>query len=320
VSPSPPEPLASADTALAHRGAGAGAEPDPSGEGPARDWALTLPDVPVAPPPEIRYRPNHHLKDAAGALVRSRGIIWSLTVRDLRSTYSQEVLGLAWALLSPFALMVVFTFLANRLGGVSTGGVWKPLFFYVGLLPWTFFANALSGGGTSLVANPLLNKVYAPREVFPIAKILSAIVTLLCASLALAVLFALDGTWPSGTSYWAPLLLLLLFVFTVGVTLFVAGVTVYLRDMRHALPLVLQLGLFFSPILFGLEEIPRQWRGVYVAVNPVGGVIDGLRRCLLYDQAPQLTYTLIAAGVALAWLFGAFMLFKRLETGFADVS
>jgi ABC-2 type transport system permease protein/lipopolysaccharide transport system permease protein len=276
--------------------------------------------VPDAPPPEWRYRRAFKLKSALTALWRSRPIVWSLTVRDLRSTYNQEVLGIAWALIAPVALMVLFTFLKNRFPSIDTGGVWYPLFAYVGILPWTFFSGSVSGGGTSLVGNPLLNKVYAPREVFPISEIFVSSVNVFFASLALGALFIIDGTWPEPTSFWVVPLLAILVVFTSGVTFFLAGLTVYLRDMRHALPLILQGGLILSPIIYGMNEIPQDWRNVYVAVNPLAGVIDGLRRCILYGQAPVASYTVIAAVVGVLWFFGAFILFKRLETGFADVS
>jgi ABC-2 type transport system permease protein/lipopolysaccharide transport system permease protein len=297
--------------------AGSDAAPEVSAE----DWAHWVPDVPAAPPPGLRYRRGFRLKSEVQSLWRARGIIWSLTVRDLRATYNQEVLGIAWALLAPLTLMVVFTFLANRFNGkIDTGGVWYPIFLYVGLLPWTFFSNAVSSGGTSLIQNPLLNKVYAPREVFPISDIISSIVNALCATVALGVLFLIDGRWPSSTLYWVPLLLVVLLIFTTGITLVVSCVTVYIRDMRHALPLALQLGLFLTPILYGLNKIPPAYRDLYVVVNPLVAVIDGMRRCLLYSQAPDLTYTLLAAGASCVWLVGSFMLFKRLETGFADVS
>jgi ABC-2 type transport system permease protein/lipopolysaccharide transport system permease protein len=277
--------------------------------------------VPDAPPPELRYRRAFRLKTSMLALWRSRTIVWSLTIRDLRSTYSQEVLGFAWALLTPLVLMVVFTFLEGRFGsGIPTGGVWYPIFLYVALMPWTFFSGSVSSGGTSLIGNPLLNKVYAPREVFPIAEILGTVVSTLCASVALIVLFIIDGRLPSVTSYWAIPLLGILLVFTLGVTLLVAALTVFLRDMRHALPLFLQVGLFATPILWPITEISQQYRLAYVAINPIAGIIDGIRRSVLYGQAPRASYTLVAAGVSFVWLFFAFVLFKRLETGFADVS
>jgi ABC-type polysaccharide/polyol phosphate export permease len=277
--------------------------------------------VPNTPPPQLRYRRAFRLKSSLTALWRSRTIIWSLTVRDLRSTYSQEVLGFAWALLAPIVIMVVFTFLEGRFGkGIATGGVWYPIFLYVGLMPWTFFSGAVASGGGSLIGNPLLNKVYAPREVFPIADILGTAVSTACAAVALVVLFVIDGRVPSATSYWAIPLLAILLVFTTGITLLVAAMTVYLRDMRHALPLMLQVGLFLSPIIYPLTKIPAQYRTLYVVINPLAAVIDGIRRCVLYDSAPKLSYTIIAAVVSFAWLLGSFMIFKRLETGFADVS
>jgi len=294
-------------------------ESDPPATNGAADLRSRV--VPDAPPPEMRYRRAFKLKSAVQALWRARGIVLSLTVRDLRATYSQEVLGFAWAILAPITLMVVFTFLNNRLpDGFDTGGVWYPIFLYVGLLPWTFFSGSLSSGGTSLVGNALLNKVYAPREVFPISDIIGAMVNTLCASVALAVLFLIDGRLPSSTFYWVVPLVLILVIFTTGVTLLVAGLTVYLRDMRHALPLALQLGLFVTPILYGLNEISEEYRNLYVALNPLVAIIDGMRRSLLFGEAPVASYTVIAAGVSCVWLLGSFMLFKRLETGFADVS
>lgn len=291
---------------------------------PATNGAAALvmpPSVPDSPPPEKRYRRAFQFKSAGTALWRSRTIVWSLTIRDLRSTYSQEILGFAWALLTPLVMMVVFTFLQGRISThINTHHVWYPVFLYVGLMPWTFFSGSVSSGGTSLVGNPLLNKVYAPREVFPIAEILGTIVSTLCASVALLVLFVLGNVWPATTSFWAIPLLLILLVFTLGITLLVSAMTVYLRDMRHALPLFLQVGLFVTPILYGLSEIPAKFRMAYVVINPIAAIIDGLRRCVLYNQSPQLNYTLVAAGVSCVWLFFSFAIFKRLETGFADVS
>ena len=115
-------------------------------------------------------------------------------------------------------------------------------------------------------------------------------------------------------------LLIILLIFSTGITLLVSCLTVYLRDMRHALPLMLQLGLFLTPIIYGLDKIRPEYRDFYVAVNPLGAVIDGMRRCVLYDKPPVASYTIIAFVVSCLWLFGSYALFKRLETGFADVS
>jgi hypothetical protein len=139
ATPPVPEDLAPTDTDAGTNGSG----------------LRQLDPVPDEPPSNLRYRRAFKLKSGVGELWRSRSIIISLTVRDLRATYSQEVLGFAWAVLAPITLMVVFTFLNNRLPkGIETGGVWYPIFLYVGLLPWTFFSGAVSSGGTSLVSRP----------------------------------------------------------------------------------------------------------------------------------------------------------------------
>lgn len=276
--------------------------------------------IPDEPPPELRFRRALRLATALRDLWGSRHVVWSLAVRQLRSTYNQEVLGVAWALLTPFTLMVVFTFLFERVGNVNTGGVPYPLFSYVGLLPWTFFQSSLSTGGLSLVNQPLLNKVYAPREVFPLSEVVVGAIGAACATLALAFLFLFEGRAPSATSYWVIPLIPILVAFVVACTLFASSVTVYLRDLRHALPLVLQVGLFVTPVVYGLDEISPSFRAAYVALNPLGGVIDGFRRAVLMGEAPRTTYTVIAAVSACVYVLGTYLLFKRLETGFADLS
>lgn len=278
------------------------------------------------PPPSSRYRRHLRLGTSLGALGRSRSIIWSLAIRDLRSTYSQEILGFSWALLAPITLMVVFTFLSDRVGTIDTGqapdgsSIAYPVFSYMAILPWSFFASSVSTGGTSLINNPLLNKVYAPREVFPIAQVITSAVSFAAASVALIVLFVIYGETPAATSYWVPILLLILVIFILGVTFVVSSMTVYVRDMRHALPLILQLGLFLTPIIYGLDVIAEEWRALYVAINPIAAVITGLRESVLYGEVPDPLYTGIAAVMAVVWFLGGYMMFKRLETGFADVS
>lgn len=281
-----------------------------------------IPQVPDFPPPEWRYRRALRVGTALRELARSRHIISGLVVRQVRSQYSQQVLGLAWAVLTPLAQMLVFTFLLNRVGSnsFSTGGVSRPLFLYVGLTAWSFFSSSVSSAGSSLVGNPLLNKVYAPREVFPLSQVCASGVDAVASAALLPLLFLAAGRWPSSTFYWFPLLMLILITASVGFALAVSAVTVYVRDLRSGLPLMLQLGLFLSPILYPISQIPDHFRTLTLVINPIAGVIDGLRACLFYNQAPNPTYTLLAAGSSLIYLVGGFLLFKRLETGFADVS
>lgn len=254
-------------------------------------------------------------------LWRVREVIRALVERELRGRYAQAILGFAWVLLGPFAVMIVFSVFFNRVAKVDTDGAPYALFSYVGLLPWTFFSGAVSAGGLALVSNvALLNKVYAPREVFPLSSMVTRIVDTLFASLMLGVLFAMKHRMPKPTSVWVPLLLLILLVFTTAITLLVAALTVYLRDLRHALPLILQLGMFATPVLYATDEVARGHRLLYAGLNPVAAVIDGLRKAVLYGHAPQADLTILAAGVSLVWLVIGYGVFKQLEAGFADVA
>ncbi len=283
---------------------------------------MTAVPLPDGPPPELRYRRALRVGPALRELGRSRHIIVGLVVRQVRSQYSQQVLGLAWAVLAPLAQMVVFTFLLNRVGKSTfdTGGVWRPLFLYVGLTCWSFFSSSVTSAGASLVGNPLLNKVYAPREVFPIAQVCSSGVDAFASAALTPLLFLAAGRWPSPTAYWVPVLVLILIVFTVAISIGVSAVTVYVRDLRSGMPLIMQLGLFLTPILYPISQVPARFRTITMVVNPIAGVVEGLRSCLFYDRAPDLQYTVIAAAASVVYLIGAFLLFKRLETGFADVS
>lgn len=283
---------------------------------------FSIPTPPDSPPPELRYRRALAFRASARELAAARHIIRGLVVRQVRAQYSQQVLGLAWAVLAPLAQMIVFTFLLNRVSSstFATGGVPRPLFLYVGLTCWSFFSSSVTSAGSSLVGNPLLNKVYAPREVFPLAQVSSSAVDALASAALLPLLFLTAQRWPSSTLYWAPLLILILVVFTVAVAIAVSAVTVYVRDLRSGLPLLMQLGLFLTPILYPVSKVPEQFRTITMLLNPIAGVVEGLRDCLFYGRAPDPQYTLVAAAASLVYLVGAFALFKRLETGFADVS
>ena len=283
---------------------------------------FSIPTPPDSPPPDLRYRRALAFRSSMRELAAARHIIGGLVIRQVRAQYSQQVLGLAWAVLAPLAQMVVFTFLLNRVSSstFATGGVPRPLFLYVGLTCWSFFSSSVTSAGSSLVGNPLLNKVYAPREVFPLAQVSSSGVDALASAALLPLLFLAAHRWPSSTFYWAPLLILILVVFTVAVAIAVSAVTVYVRDLRSGLPLLMQLGLFLTPILYPVSKVPEQFRTITMLVNPIAGVVEGLRDCLFYGRAPDLQDTLVAAAASLVYLIGAFVLFKRLETGFADVS
>ncbi len=280
---------------------------------------VTVPDV--GPPPGTRYRRHLSYRQALGELWQSRELTRTLVERDLRIRYKQTVLGFGWSIIGPVTFMLVFTLFFSRAGHINTGGAPYPLFSYIALVPWTFFSEALTLGSMSLITNlTLLNKVYCPREVFPIANIVSAAFDALVSTLVLFVLFAIYRYPPALTTLWVPLLIAVLLAFTFGVTLFATAVLVYLRDVRYVVPLVVQIGLFATPVAYSLSVIPARLLPIYSVLNPLGPVIQDFRRTVLYGLPPQWGLLGLAALASLAWLLGGYAVFKRLETGFADIA
>jgi ABC-type polysaccharide/polyol phosphate export permease len=274
-----------------------------------------------APDPSLRFRRSIRLVDIPADVWRARSMVRALTERELRATYKQAALGMAWAVMSPVTLMIVFTVFIKRVADVDTNGVPYALFSYVGLVPWSFFSSAVSAGGVSIISQlTLVNKLRCPREVFPLSSIATAAFNSAIAVGLLVLLFPITGTWPKATTPWALVALPALFGLIVGVTLLLSSVTVYLRDLRHALPIVLQLGLFATPVAYGLDAIPTAWQNVYCFANPLAPVIDTFRRALLMGQAPNWTQLGLGTAAALLWVVIGAKSFRRLEPGFADVA
>jgi ABC-type polysaccharide/polyol phosphate export permease len=278
-------------------------------------------DIPAEPPAELRFRRKVRLGESLRELWRARELIRTLAERDLRARYKQAILGFAWAIIPPVGLMIVFTVFVKHIGNVSTEGAPYQLYAYLGLIPWTFFSSAVSTGGQSLLANvSLLNKVYCPREVFPLSQLIVAGVDALTSTLVLVVLFPINHTYPRFSSVWVPVLLVVLAAFTVGIVMLISSVIVYVRDVRHALPIILQFGLFATPVAYSLHAIPARARAIYSVLDPLAPVIDGLRRSLLLDKGPDLRLLALGAASSAAMLVIGFSVFKRLETGVADVA
>lgn len=278
--------------------------------------------IPDGPPPELRYRRGFAFRSSLPKLWEARHIVWNLGMRELRVRYNQAVLGFGWAILGPVVLMIVISVFLKQASGVhiNTHGWPYPIFFYTGMLAWTFFSSALSSAGNILVSNPLLNKVYAPREVFPLATIGTSGVDTLAATVVLLAMFVIYQRAPALTSVWVPVILVVLVAYTVGMGLIFSAATVYLRDLRQVLPLLLQVGLFATPVIWPLTKLPAAWQVPYCFVNPVGAVIDALRRTVLYGQHPDFATLGVGTVSAVLTLVLGYALFKRLETGFADVS
>ncbi len=256
----------------------------------------------------------------ARELWRHRELLWLLTQREIKVRYKQSVLGVAWAVLQPLSLMVVFTVFFSWFARIESDGIPYPLFSYAALLPWTFFSTALSFAIPSLIANShIITKIYFPREVIPLAAVLAALLDFLIAAAAFVLLMIAYRVPPSWNLLYVLPILAIQVLFTVGASLLLSAFTVLYRDVRHTLPLVIQIWMFVTPILYPASVVPQRWRVWYFSLNPMAAIIDGYRRAILQQQPPQLNYLLLAATVSCLLVWLGYKYFKHLEREFADI-
>jgi len=254
-----------------------------------------------------------------GELWTYRELLYFLTWRDIKVRYKQTVLGASWAILQPIATMVVFSLFFGRLASMPSDGVPYPLFSFAALVPWTFFSNGLTQAANSVVMSQnLISKIYFPRLAIPLATILSGLVDFALAFVVLLGLMVWYDVPPTLRVLWVVPLLLLAHVAVLGVGLWLAALNVQYRDVRYAVPFLVQLWLFATPIAYPSSLLDEPWRTVY-AVNPMVGVVEGFRWALLdAGQAPGVM-VLVSSGVALLVLTSGLLYFRRVEQWFADV-
>jgi lipopolysaccharide transport system permease protein len=252
-------------------------------------------------------------------LARYSELLLALSVFRVRARYKQSVLGLGWAVLQPVALMVIYTLVFSLIASVPTGGRPYALFAYTALLPWTFFSSALTGATSSLVANSsYVTKVYFPREIVPITYIVAAFLDFLVASLVLGGLLAYYRVVPGLAALWALPIMVLATALVTGLGLAAAALQVRVRDVGVAMPLLLQVWMFASPVVYPPEAVPAWLRPVW-ALNPMVGIVDGFRRAVLDDTAPLAGPLLISTVVTLVVLAAGYTVFRRTQDTMADI-
>ncbi len=282
---------------------------------------LSIPPSPaVGPPDDILYKHRVSIIRGLRECWGARSIVLSLAERSLRTRYKQAFLGYLWAIITPLVLMVGFTIIFGRIAKVDTNGAPYVLFAFLGVVAWDFTSTALDQGSLSLINSlSLLNKIACPREVFPLSNMAVAAADATLSVTCLLVLFAITGTLPSVTSVWVLAILPVHILLTAAITMGASIVVVYLRDLRYALPLMLQFGLLVTPVAYGLDVIPGAFRMLYVVVNPLGGIIDAYREAVLFGHAPGRYFAAAAASTVVIFL-GSYWLFKRLEIWITDVA
>jgi len=249
-----------------------------------------------------------------------RELLYFLTWRDVKVRYKQTFLGVAWAIIQPLFTMIIFTLFFGRLAGLDkqTGGIPYPLFAYAGLLPWTFFSNALTNSGNSLVGSAnLITKVYFPRMIVPGAAVAAGLIDFAIGFVILVPLMVYYKVSPSWNLVMLPPLMVLITILATAVGMWLSALNVKYRDIRFALPFLIQLWMFVSPIIYPASILPSKWRWL-LDLNPLTGIIEAFKSAL-FGQPFNWTSLAIATVLTLLSLVYAAFSFSRVERGFADI-
>jgi homopolymeric O-antigen transport system permease protein len=254
-------------------------------------------------------------------LWRYRELFQVLAWRDIAVRYKQTIIGVLWAVIRPVLAIAIFTVIFGRLAKLPTeGGAPYPLLVLAGMLPWAFFSTALSDTSNSLIANStLITKVYFPRLIVPTATVVVAFADFLVSCGILAAMMMWYHFLPTWRILFLPLLVLIAFLASLGPGLWVTALNVKYRDFRYVIPFLVQFGLYISPVGFSSSIVPSKWRLLY-SLNPMVGVIDGFRYCILGKQSEihwsnaALSLTVV---VLLLWL--GIRQFRKMERTFADL-
>jgi lipopolysaccharide transport system permease protein len=248
-----------------------------------------------------------------------RELLYFLVWRDLKVRYKQTAVGIAWVMIQPTFLTLAFSVFFGRLAGVPSDGIPYPLFAYCGILPWQLFAQALSNSANSLVANEgLITKVYFPRLIIPLAAVFSALVDFMFAFVVLLAMAYFYGIAPTVGVFLVPAFVFLAVTIALSVGLWLSALNVQYRDVRHALPFMIQFWFFMTPVVYPSSLVPEQWRIIH-SLNPLVVVVVGLRWVLLGTARPGGVSLAVSIAVASILLIGGLHYFRRVEKSFADV-
>ena len=252
-------------------------------------------------------------------LYQYRYLLWMWIQRDIKIRYKQSLLGIAWAIIQPVSLMIIFSLIFSYFVRMPSDGLPYPIFSYIGILPWTLFANSISFGVPSLVTNMnLITKIYFPREILSITPVGSGLLDFGLGFLVFFLFMFFYRVPLHWTILWVPFLMVIQVILTLGITLFASALNIFYRDIRFVVPLILQIWFYASPIIYSTSSVPG-WLQGYYPLNPMVGIIDSYRRTVLLGQPPSLTYLMISSVLSILLFLGAYGYFKVVEWKFADM-
>ena len=248
-----------------------------------------------------------------------RELLYFFIWRDIKVRYKQTIIGAGWAIIQPFCTMVVFSLFFGMLAKIPSEGLPYPVFYYSALLPWTYFANALGQATNTMVENQrVITKVYFPRLILPVAAVVSGLVDFGFAFIILIAMMFFYGIMPTAAVMLLPLLLLLGIATALAAGLWLSALNAIYRDVRYAVPFLIQFWMFASPVAYPSSLVPEKWRWLY-GLNPMAGVIEGFRWSLTGQGQPPGQLMIASVAAVLLVLIGGLIYFQKMEGTIADV-
>jgi lipopolysaccharide transport system permease protein len=259
------------------------------------------------------------MREALQALVARRDLLYMIAWREIKIRYKQSVMGFMWAILLPAVIVtagIIVRYGMSALSGKPISGQEIAGITVKGLV-WAFFAGSLRFSSTSLIGNPnLVTKIYMPREIFPLATILSQLLDFGVASSLVVVVFAVTRLGASWQLLWVPVLLLITVALATGWALLISAACLFFRDVKYLVEVVITFAIFVTPVFYDVEMF-KKWANLLL-LNPLAPLIEGLEKCIVYGTAPDLPWVAYSCVVALVSLVGGFYFFKRWEPAFAE--
>jgi lipopolysaccharide transport system permease protein len=273
----------------------------------------------AAPLPRVRIRPAQGWSALRlGELWEFRDVLVMLAWRDIKLRYKQTALGVVWVVLQPVLAASIFALVFGRFAHLPSEGQFYLPFVFAGLLGWNLFAGVLQRAGNSLVLEAkLITKVYFPRLLIPCASAAAALVDFAVSLVIMAALLAWYKIWPGVSLLWLPAVTGCTLLFALGMSLWISALNVRYRDFMYALPFLIQVWMYASPVVYGMELIPDKWRPWFV-LNPIAGLIEGFRCALLGTTMTTGSWLLYAAAITAVVLVSGAFFFRRIEREFAD--
>ncbi|RJR20784.1 MAG: ABC transporter permease [Nitrospiraceae bacterium] len=251
-------------------------------------------------------------------LIEYRDLFLSLVTRQIKTLYAQTILGFSWAILRPLIQIVIFTVIFGNVAKVSTDGIPYFLFSSVAIIPWTYMSQAMSESSESLVSGQgMLGKIYFPRLVFPLTAVLSRLVDFGISIIIILIILLYYHVLPTWNLLLFPLFLIVMTIIPAGIGLWLSTLAIRFRDVRHAMPFVLQMLIYTAPIVYSASSIPEKYRILY-SINPLVGVIEGYRACLLGLPVPWI-YIIPGIVTAIVIFISGALYFRKMERIIVDV-